>query len=112
MPKEKAEDVIIFNKMINDNEAEIKEKRKKSIHDLFIKVEEWLKDRYPAIEVDIFMLYYRLKSSRHGISYQKLADLIGVETKNIAQIIQKLKTAISNSEELQQLKKQMLKNDD
>lgn len=110
--KEKAEDVIIFNKMINDNDAEIKEKRKKSIHDLFIKVEEWLKDRYPAIEVDIFMLYYRLKSSRHGISYQKLADLIGVETKNIAQIIQKLKTAISNSEELQQLKKEMLKNDD
>lgn len=110
--REKPEDVIIFNNMINDNESEMKEERKRKIHDLFSGVEEWLRDRYPAMDVDIFMLYYRLKSSKHGISYKKLAELLQTDVKTIAQIIQKIKIAISNSEELQTLKKDKLKNDD
>lgn len=109
--KEKAEDVIVYKKLIDDDNAERLETRKVNIHLLFERVEEWLKERYPAMEVDIFMLYYRLKSSRHGISYQKLAQLLQTDIRTISSIIQKLKIAINNSDELQKLKKDLLKDD-
>ena len=59
-------------------------------------------------EVDIFLIYFRLKSEKKGISYKKLGDIMDKDVKYITKTIMKIKKYIKESEEIQDNKKKIM----
>ena len=88
--------------------AEIKAER---THELFKYLEGKLNDVFEPNEVDIFLIYFRLKSERKGISYKKLADIMDKDVKYITRTIVKIKKYIKESDEIQENKKRIMKED-
>ena len=88
--------------------AEIKAER---THQLFKYLEGKLNDVFEPNEVDIFLIYFRLKSERKGISYKKLADIMDKDVKYITRTIVKIKKYIKESDEIQENKRRIMKED-
>lgn len=88
--------------------AEIKAER---THELFKYLEGKLNDVFEPNEVDIFLIYFRLKSERKGISYKKLADIMDKDVKYITRTIVKIKKYIKESDEIQENKRRIMKED-
>jgi hypothetical protein len=89
-------------------DEEIKAER---THELFKYLEEKLNEVFEPNEVDIFLIYFRLKSERKGISYKKLGDIMDKDVKYITRIIVKIKKYIRESEEIQENKNRIMKGD-
>jgi hypothetical protein len=87
-------------------DAEIKAER---THELFKYLEGKLNEVFEGNEVDIFLIYFRLKSERKGISYKKLADIMDKDVKYITRTIVKIKKYIKESAEIQETKKRIMK---
>lgn len=90
----------------NSMDAEIKAER---THELFKYLEGKLNEVFEGNEVDIFLIYFRLKSERKGISYKKLADIMDKDVKYITRTIVKIKKYIKESAEIQETKKKIMK---
>lgn len=90
----------------NSMDAEIKAER---THELFKYLEGKLNEVFEGNEVDIFLIYFRLKSERKGISYKKLADIMDKDVKYITRTIVKIKKYIKESAEIQETKKRIMK---
>lgn len=88
--------------------TEIKAER---THELFKYLEGKLNEVFEGNEVDIFLIYFRLKSERKGISYKKLADIMDKDVKYITRTIVKIKKYIKESAEIQETKKKIMKED-
>lgn len=86
--------------------TEIKAER---THELFKYLEGKLNEVFEGNEVDIFLIYFRLKSERKGISYKKLADIMDKDVKYITRTIVKIKKYIKESAEIQETKKRIMK---
>lgn len=95
---------------INDESisTEIKAER---THELFKYLEKKLNEVFEGNEVDIFLIYFRLKSEKKGISYKKLADIMDKDVKYITRTIVKIKKYIKESEEIQETKEKIMKED-
>lgn len=89
-------------------DAEIKAER---THELFKYLETELNKQFEGNEVDIFLIYFRLKSERKGISYKKLADIMDKDVKYITRTIVKIKKYIKESSEIQENKKKIMRED-
>lgn len=85
--------------------TEIKAER---THELFKYLEGKLNEAFEGNEVDIFLIYFRLKSERKGISYKKLADIMDKDVKYITRTIVKIKKYIKESAEIQETKKRIM----
>ena len=110
MKAEKQEDVNSYLELAeNDGEALALEKKAENTHKLFKYLEEELNKRFEGNEVDIFLIYFRLKSERKGISYKKLGDIMDKDVKYITRIIVKIKKYIKESKEIQETKKRIMK---
>ncbi len=94
---------------VEDNEWLKKEERNDRINELFKYLSERLNKVFPPAEADIFLIYYRLKSEKAGVSYQKMAKITNRSFSEISQIIQKIKAFVKNDEEINNMKKQLLK---
>lgn len=92
----------------NSMDDEIKAER---THELFKYLEGKLNEVFEGNEVDIFLIYFRLKSERKGISYKKLADIMDKDVKYITRTIVKIKKYIKESAEIQETKKRIMKED-
>lgn len=88
--------------------TEIKAER---THELFKYLEKKLNDVFEGNEVDIFLIYFRLKSEKKGISYKKLADIMEKDVKYITRTIVKIKKYIKESAEIQETKEKIMKED-
>ena len=99
-----------MSKWLDDDsmENEIKAER---THQLFKYLEGKLNDVFEPNEVDIFLIYFRLKSERKGISYKKLADIMDKDVKYITRTIVKIKKYIKESDEIQENKRRIMKED-
>ena len=99
-----------MSKWLDDDsmENEIKAER---THQLFKYLEDKLNDVFEPNEVDIFLIYFRLKSERKGISYKKLADIMDKDVKYITRTIVKIKKYIKESGEIQDNKRKIMKED-
>lgn len=96
--------------LIEDNESwEVKEEKNNKINELFKYLAERLNEVFPPNETDIFLIYYRLKSEKAGISYKKLSKITEIPLKEITQIIQKIKKFVKNDEEIKNKKIELLK---
>ena len=97
-----------MSKWLDDDsmENEIKAER---THQLFKYLEDKLNDVFEPNEVDIFLIYFRLKSERKGISYKKLGQIMDKDVKYITRTIVKIKKYIKESREIQDNKRKIMK---
>ena len=91
-----------------DNGWKIKEDRNERINELFRFLSKRLNEVFSPAEADIFLIYYRLKSEKAGISYHKMVKITGRKFSEISQIIQKIKKFIRTDEAIIEYKKKIL----
>ncbi len=92
-----------------DNGWKIKEERNERINNLFKFLSKRLNEVFSPAEADIFLIYYRLKSEKAGISYHKMVKITGRKFSEISQIIQKIKKFIRTDEAIIEYKKKIVK---
>jgi len=92
----------------DDNVWKIKEERNENINDLFKFLSKRLNEVFTPAEADIFLIYYRLKSEKAGISYHKMVKITGRKFSEISQIIQKIKKFIREDKEIIEYKRKLL----
>lgn len=97
--------------MFIDDDSMEEEVKAERTHELFKYLEGKLNEVFEGNEVDIFLIYFRLKSERKGISYQKLADIMDKDVKYITRTIVKIKKYIKESGEIQENKRRIMKED-
>lgn len=100
---------VIDEIAVEDNEWEKKEDKNENINKLFKFISEKLNKVFSPAECDIYLIYFRLKSEKSGVSYEKMAKITGRSFSEISQIIQKLKKYVKNDEEINEYKKKLLK---
>lgn len=111
--REKKEDLDIYYSMLNNEEDIMAEEIKADkVHKLFEYLEKKLNEAFPPDECDIFLIYFRLKSEKKGISYKKMAMLTDKDLKYITNVIKKIKKYIKESQEIQNKKIEIMKEDD
>ncbi len=93
----------------NYNEAEEQEIRNQKINELMEYLQLRLEQQFTPREVDIFLIYYRLKSEKQGISYKKLADILSTDEREIKNTISKIKAFVKSNKEINEMKNKMLK---
>lgn len=96
---------------LDDDNIMADEAKAEKTHELFNYLETELNKQFEPNEVDIFLIYFRLKSERKGISYKKLADIMDKDVKYITRTIVKIKKYIKESSEIQENKKKIMKED-
>lgn len=92
----------------DDNAWKIKEERNENINELFRFLSKRLNEVFTPAEADIFLIYYRLKSEKAGISYKKMTKITGRSFSEISQIIQRCKRFIKEDKEIIEYKKKIL----
>lgn len=99
---------ILENITIEDNEWRIQEERNDKINELMKYLSKKLNEVFTPAETDIFLIYYRLKSEKAGVSYQKMARITEKSFSEVSQIIQKIKAYIKQDDEIIEMKKKLL----
>ena len=89
-----------------DNVWKIKEDKNSKINELFRFLSKRLNDS--PRECDIFLIYYRLKSEKAGVSYKKLSKIMDCDVKEITNIIQRIKKWIKEDKEIIEYKRKLL----
>ena len=92
----------------DDNAWKIKEERNENINELFRFLSKRLNEAFTPAEADIFLIYYRLKSEKAGISYKKMTKITGRSFSEISQIIQRCKRFIKEDKEIIEYKRKIL----
>jgi len=92
----------------DDNAWKIKEERNENINELFRFLSKRLNEVFTPAEADIFLIYYRLKSEKAGISYKKMTKITGRSFSEISQIIQRCKRFIKEDKEIIEYKRKLL----
>lgn len=111
--REKQEDLDLYYSMLNnEDEIMLQEEKARKVHELFQYLEKKLNEAFPPDEADIFLIYFRLKSEKKGISYKKMALLTDKDLKYITNVIKKIKKYIKENQEIQNKKREIMKNDD
>lgn len=91
-----------------DRAWEIKEERNNRINELMKYLSSRLNEVFSPREADIFLIYYRLKSEKAGVSYKKLAKILETDVKEITNIIQRIKGFIKQDKEIIEMKRKLL----
>lgn len=91
-----------------DNVWKIKEDKNSKINELFRFLSKRLNDVFSPRECDIFLIYYRLKSEKAGVSYKKLSKIMDCDVKEITNIIQRIKKWIKEDKEIIEYKRKLL----
>lgn len=110
--REKKEDIDIYRSLIDSNETPANEDKIEKTHVLFNYLEEELNKQFPPDEADMFLIYFRLKSEKKGISYKKMAELLDKDLKYITNVIKKIKKYIKENKDIQNKKIEIMKEDD
>lgn len=84
------------------------EERFERINQLYYFIAERLENFFPLNEVDIYIIYYRLKAGKNRVSYEKLAEIMDVDLKYITRTIQTIKKFVKEDEEILNKKKELL----
>lgn len=87
---------------------EYSEERYEKVMELWDFISEKLEENFEPGEVDIYLIYYKLKCNGNSLSYRKLSEMTGIPVKEITNIIQKLKKYIRGNEEINELKRKLL----
>jgi RNA polymerase sigma factor (sigma-70 family) len=91
-----------------DNAWQIKEDRNERINELMKYLSQRLNDVFSPKEADIFLIYYRLKSEKAGVSYKKLAKILEIDVKEVTNIIQRVKKWVKEDNEIIETKRKLM----
>lgn len=100
-------DTGVFYRLVDDSEHPEETKAERT-HKLFRYLEDKLNENFDGNEVDIFLIYFRLKSEKKGISYKKLSEIMDKDVKYITKTIVKIKKYIRDSKEINEMKKEIM----
>lgn len=87
---------------------EYSEERYEKVMELWDFISERLEENFEPGEVDIYLIYYKLKCTGNSLSYKKLSELTGIPVKEITNIIQRIKKFVRGNEEINELKRKLL----
>lgn len=90
-------------------DCEYSEERYNRVMELWDFISARLEDNFSAGEVDVYLIYYRLKCTGRSLSYRKLSEITGIPVKDITNIIQRIKKYVRNDVEINEMKKKLLK---
>ena len=93
---------------LDDGNIMTDELKAERTHELFKYLENELNKQFEGNEVDIFLIYFRLKSERKSISYKKLGDIMDKDVKYITRTIVKIKKYVKESQEINEMKKKIM----
>lgn len=93
----------------DDDEWKKQEEKNDKINELFKFLSKRLNEVFTPVETDIFLIYYRLKSEKNGVSYKKLANITEKKVSEITEIIKKIKKFIRQDEEIINEKNRLLR---
>lgn len=99
---------IIEDITVEDDEWRVQEERNERINELMKYLSKKLNEVFTPAETDIFLIYYRLKSEKAGVSYKKMAKITEKSFSEISQIIQKIKAYIKQDDEIIEYKRKLL----
>ncbi len=91
-----------------DNAWQIKEDRNERINELMRYLSKRLNEVFSPRECDIFLIYYRLKSEKAGVSYKKLAKILEIDVKEVTNIIQRVKKWVKEDKEIIETKRKLM----
>lgn len=91
-----------------DGEWKEIEERNDNINILFKYLSKRLNEVFTPAEADIYLIYFKLKSEKAGISYHKLAKITRRSFSEISQTIVKIKKFIKNDKEINEMKKKLI----
>lgn len=91
-----------------DNAWQIKEDRNERINELMKYLSQRLNEVFSPKEADIFLIYYRLKSEKAGVSYKKLAKILEIDVKEVTNIIQRVKKWVKEDKEIMEIKRKLM----
>ena len=89
-------------------DEEYSEERYEKVMELWDFISEKLEENFEPGEVDIYLIYYKLKCNGNSLSYRKLSEMTGIPVKEITNIIQRIKKYVRNNDEIIELKKKLL----
>lgn len=87
---------------------EYSEERYEKVMELWDFIAQRLEENFEPGEVDIYLIYYKLKCNGNSLSYKKLSEMTGIPVKEITNIIQRIKKYVRNNDEIIELKKKLL----
>ncbi|MBQ2167670.1 MAG: sigma-70 family RNA polymerase sigma factor [Prevotella sp.] len=87
---------------------EYSEERYEKVMELWDFIAQRLEENFEPGEVDIYLIYYKLKCNGNSLSYRKLSEMTGIPVKEITNIIQRIKKYVRNNDEINELKKKLL----
>lgn len=91
-----------------DKSWEVKEERNERINELMKYLSQRLNEVFSPRECDIFLIYYRLKSEKAGVSYKKLAKILEIDVKEVTNIIQRVKKWVKEDNEIIETKRKLM----
>lgn len=89
-------------------DEEYSEERYERVMELWDFISERLEENFEPGEVDIYLIYYKLKCNGNSLSYRKLSEMTGIPVKEITNIIQRIKKYVRGNEEINELKQKLL----
>lgn len=89
--------------------AEYSEERYDRVMELWDYISERLETEFNPAEVDVYLIYYKLKCTGRSLSYKKLSNITNIPVKDITNIIQRIKKFIRNDAEINEKKKKLLR---
>lgn len=87
---------------------EYSEERYERVMELWDFISERLEENFEPGEVDIYLIYYKLKCNGNSLSYKKLSEITGIPVKDITNIIQRVKKFVRGNKEISELKQKLL----
>lgn len=100
---------VIDDIFYNESDWKSKEEKSDKINILFKFLSERLNEVFSPVECDIFLIYYRLKSEKAGVSYKKMASITDKSVQEITNTIKTIKKFIKNDKIIQDKKKELLR---
>lgn len=83
-----------------EDEINIRDKRVTAINTLYKYIADYIEDYFPSNEVDLFIIYMKLKSESSSMSYQKMSDITGQPVSYITKTIKKIKEFVNQNEDI------------
>ena len=96
------------NVMPDAMDDEYSEERYEKVMELWDFIAQRLEENFEPGEVDIYLIYYKLKCNGNSLSYRKLSEMTGIPVKEITNIIQRIKKYVRSNDEINELKKKLL----
>lgn len=87
---------------------EYSEERYEKVMELWDFIAQRLEENFEPGEVDIYLIYYKLKCNGNSLSYRKLSEMTGIPVKEITNIIQRIKKKVRTDPEILEKKNKLL----